>query len=228
MGAGVSAAIGDRGLCGRRVDPVRQAHQAGFRVRRSWRAPVRWPSTDARGGRPTLDREGVRGERAGANDGDARQRRHNLPIGLDEQVGELVLERGDVLAQRERAVDFAAEPVRAQLGRPPVAAAAASNARPRSGRWFQSGDPAHVPARTGRSGRGQRTRPRTPTPPARRRLRTPAPAHALPAPTARAERAELVVQALLQDAAGIDELAAVTDRASNASTADGAVERPAP
>jgi len=68
------------------------------------------------GGRPALDRERVGGERDGADGGHSVKRGEDLPVGAGEQLDKFVLERGDVLAQGEPALDVTSKPMGTQLG----------------------------------------------------------------------------------------------------------------
>ena len=91
----------------------------------SWRAPGRSPSRAARG-REALDRQRVGGERGGSDGRDAGQGGQDLAGAVGQQLLDLVVDEGDVLAQGVKAREVAAHPRGAQARR--LAAAAGSPA----------------------------------------------------------------------------------------------------
>jgi hypothetical protein len=96
------------------ADPAAAGHRCGL--------VAGWGQSGRRvhvlGAGPALDRQGMGGERRGADHRDAGQRRQYLAVGAGEQALELVFERADVRAQRVPALDIAAEALGAELGIP--------------------------------------------------------------------------------------------------------------
>ena len=182
-------------------------------------------------GREALDREAVGGERGGAND---RRRRASVvriwPGAGGQQPLELVVDEGDVLAQRPEARDVARQPLRRAARRRRAAPDSPSNAPPRTPRSRRSGARRRAPAATAALG----ARPSN----AIAQANTARPVgvssnSARPCPAgrreARRERVELVVQALPQRLEREHELAAMRDRRrASPRPASSTAGRPAP
>ena len=162
--------------------------------------------------REALDGQRVRGERRGADDPDAGQTGQDLAGAVGQQRLELVVDEGDVLAQRLEAVEVAGQPRGAQLGVGGRRQAVLPAARPRTPPSRRSDGRRREPSASGRSGRGPRTRPRRPAPRARSACPAQAPGRGPRGREPGRERVELVMQPLPQRLEREHQLATMRDR----------------